>query len=114
MRVTVSDSGLCCTCVTYFECWLTPLNNNETMKNEPLICFLLSYVVSLFSAWKIVGIVMALSWHCHGTVMALSGHCQGIVRALSWHIHANILGSTGQENNIALSNTDKWFIFHPF
>ena len=26
MRVTIGDSGLCCcTCIMYFECWLTPL-----------------------------------------------------------------------------------------
>ena len=25
VRVTVGDSGLCCPCVTYFKCWLTPL-----------------------------------------------------------------------------------------
>ena len=26
VRVIIGESGLCCTCVTYFERWLTPLN----------------------------------------------------------------------------------------
>ena len=44
VRVTVGNSGLCCPCVTYFECWLTPLSvitlNSRSLvrKHAGLLC----------------------------------------------------------------------------
>ena len=55
VRVTVSDSGLCCwTCVTYFKRWLTPLYVDSARALGASFCFrfitLKNFIYSLFMA----------------------------------------------------------------
>ena len=39
VRVTVGDSGLCCVCVTPFQCYLTPLFIDSAQALWALFCF---------------------------------------------------------------------------